>query len=183
MIDSRSPTGGCPAGRSACGPRLPSSLCHHQTGTVSDGEVEVEEVPAGQTQRAAEALLALRPRWHTADALINVIDTQLRPSGYRLAGAFLSGKPHQAVAVAGFRRLTALAWGDYLYLDDLSTLPAERGAGHADGLMTWLAAEAVRLGCETLHLDSGVGPDRAPAHRLYMRHRLRISAYHFQRDL
>ncbi len=46
--------------------------------------------------------------------------------------------------------------------------------------MDWLAEEAARLDCEGLQLDSGVAADRAPAHRLYMRHQLRISAHHFE---
>ena len=144
--------------------------------------IVVEEVPLGSTRLAAEAMLALRPRWETVDELVDVIDARLRPAGYRLVGVFRDGQD-AALAVAGFRELTALAWGHYLYVDDLSTLPAERGAGHGDRLMTWLGEEARRLGCEGLHLDSGVGADRAPAHRLYMRHKLRISAHHFQRDL
>jgi hypothetical protein len=49
--------------------------------------------------------------------------------------------------------------------------------------MDWLDQEAARLGCEGLHLDSGVAADRAPAHRLYMRHKLRISAHHFERGI
>ncbi|PZS39466.1 MAG: GNAT family N-acetyltransferase [Pseudonocardiales bacterium] len=143
---------------------------------------EVQEIPEGSTERVADAMLALRPRWGTASALVNVIDTRLRPVGYRLAGVFRDDEK-SAVAVAGFREVTALAWGHYLYVDDVSTLPAERGAGHADRLMTWLGGEGRRLGCESLHLDSGVDLDRAPAHRLYMRHKLRISAHHFERDL
>lgn len=127
-------------------------------------------------------MLVLRPRWGDEHALPNMIDSRLRPAGYRLVGVFRDDDP-SAVAVAGFRVVEALAWGTYLYVDDLSTLPAARGAGYADRLVTWLEEEAERLGCEAVHLDSGVGPDRAAAHRLYMRHKLRISAHHFQRDL
>ena len=76
-----------------------------------------------------------------------------------------------------------LAWGHYLYVDDLSTVPAARGRGHADLLMAWVVDQARRLGCEAVHLDSGVGADRAAAHRLYMRHHLRISSHHFQLEL
>src|ERR1700736_600867 len=101
-------------------------------------------------------MLALRPRWGTSSKLVDVIDTQLRPAGYRLVGVFQDGEV-SAIAVAGFREVIALAWGRYLYVDDISTLAAERGAGHADRLMTWLENEAQRLGCEGLHLDSGVG--------------------------
>jgi hypothetical protein len=58
-----------------------------------------------------------------------------------------------------------------------------RSAGSVRKLMYWLEQEAGRLGSEGLHLDSGVAADRAPAHRLYMRHKLRISAHHFEREV
>jgi GNAT superfamily N-acetyltransferase len=144
--------------------------------------IKIREILKGDTELAADAMLALRPRWNTAAELTDVIDTRLRPIGYRLLGVF-RGDNERAVAVAGFREMITLAWGHHLYVDDISTLPSERGNGHANRLMTWLGEEGRRLGCESLHLDSGVGPDRAPAHRLYMRHKLRISAYHFERDL
>jgi hypothetical protein len=32
------------------------------------------------------------------------------------------------------------------------------------------------------HLDSGVGPDRTDAHRLYFNKRMRIAAFHFSRQ-
>jgi GNAT superfamily N-acetyltransferase len=146
------------------------------------GTVKIEEIHEGATERAAEAMLVLRPRWGTASELVSVIDTRLRPAGYRLVGVFRADEV-SAVAVAGFREVTALAWRRYLYVDDLCTLPAERGGGYADRLVTWLAEEGRRLGCESLHLDSGVAADRAPAHRLYMRHKLRISAHHFEVQL
>ena len=144
--------------------------------------MKIQEISERCTRQAATAMLALRPRWGSADALVELIDLHLRPHGYRLIGVFLD-EDQPAVAVAGFREMTTLAWGRYLYVDDLSTLPAERNAGHGARLMTWLVAEAERLGCEGVHLDSGVSEDRAAAHRLYMRHKLRISAHHFQRSL
>ena len=49
--------------------------------------------------------------------------------------------------------------------------------------MAWVDEEAARAGCGELHLDSGVGPDREAAHRFYFRHRLRITSYHFAREL
>jgi GNAT superfamily N-acetyltransferase len=127
-------------------------------------------------------MLELRPRWETAAAIVDFIDDSLRPAGYRLIGAF-DGQESDALAVAGFREVRALAWGHYLYVDDVSTVPRARRSGHAERLMSWLTEEARRLGCEGLHLDSGVAADRAPAHRLYMRHGLRISAHHFERPI
>ena len=142
----------------------------------------VREIAPGSTPQAAAALLLLRPRWSTEAEIVRRVDELQRAAGYRLAGVFRAGED-VALAVAGFRMVTALAWGRYLYVDDLSTLAEERGAGHGDLLMSWLAEEGLRTGCEALHLDSGVGVDRATAHRLYMRHKLRISAHHFEREL
>jgi GNAT superfamily N-acetyltransferase len=70
-----------------------------------------------------------------------------------------------------------------MYIDDVSTLETARGNGFADELMRWVIAEAKRRQCTEVHLDSGVGSDRAPAHRLYMRNRLRISAHHFSLEV
>jgi GNAT superfamily N-acetyltransferase len=86
-------------------------------------------------------------------------------------------------AVAGFRVLETLAHGRLLYVDDLSTHPAARRRGHARALLEWCAREARRLGCAELQLDSGVGPDRLGAHRLYFNSGMRIGAHHFERAL
>jgi GNAT superfamily N-acetyltransferase len=99
-----------------------------------------------------------------------------RAEGYRLAGSFNNPGDH-AVAAAGFRLGHNLAWGHYLYVDDLVTCAAHRGKGHADALMRWLFAEATRLGCDQLHLDSGT--HRLDAHRFYFKHDLTISSFHF----
>lgn len=141
--------------------------------------IEVREIGADETWRGAEAMLELRRRWVDADTVVDAIDTVLRPVGYRLVGAFEPGA-QSAASVCGFRPAMMLAWGRYLYVDDLSTVLSARGRGHADLLLAWVEDEARRLGCESVHLDSGVGADRAAAHRLYMRHHFRISSHHFQ---
>jgi GNAT superfamily N-acetyltransferase len=110
------------------------------------------------------------------------VDGVLRPTGYRLIGAVLSGR-EQAVAVAGFRIGDSLAWGRYLYVDDLSTALEARRQGHAGALLDWLMKEGRALGCDQLHLDSGTGRERFDAHRLYHKHELAISSHHFARGL
>ncbi|GAA3996310.1 GNAT family N-acetyltransferase [Deinococcus rubellus] len=99
--------------------------------------------------------------------------------GYRLAASF--DGTGEAQAVCGFRVLNFLYSGRQLYIDDLSTVPAARGRGHARALLAWAEAEARRLGCESLHLDSGV--QRFPAHRLYLGTGMDITAHHFARSL
>jgi GNAT superfamily N-acetyltransferase len=140
---------------------------------------EIREIPENETARAARALLELRPQRAPAEALVALTDRQ-RTAGYRLVGSFEPGE-EDAAAVAGFRLQENLAWGRHLYVDDLVTRADRRGRGHGGALMRWLAVEACRAGCDELHLDSGVGADRADAHRLYFNAGLRISSYHFQR--
>lgn len=82
------------------------------------------------------------------------------------------------VAVAGFRLSETLAWGRYLYVDDLATLASERSRGHGARLLDWLSDHARRSGCAQLHLDSGV--QRQGAHRFYLREGLSITSHHFQ---
>jgi hypothetical protein len=43
--------------------------------------------------------------------------------------------------------------------------------------------EGRRQGCTQFHLDSGVGPEREDAHRLYFNTGLRITSYHFAAPL
>ena len=102
--------------------------------------------------------------------------------GCRVAASFEPGDA-AAAAVAGFRVGTNLAWGQHVYVDDLVTREAVRNRGHADAVMAWVEDEARRAGCGQLHLDSGLGPDRADAHRFYFRHGLTIVSHHFAKGL
>ena len=138
----------------------------------------IRELPAGETGLAYEALRELRPHHTDRDGFVARVDGLQRPEGYRIVAAFEDGA-EQACAAAGFRLVHNLAWGNFLYVDDLSTLPAARGRGHASRLLKWIAEEARREGCDAVHLDSGVGPERQNAHRRYFDAGMRISSYHF----
>jgi GNAT superfamily N-acetyltransferase len=123
---------------------------------------------------------ALRTHYTDEAEFVRRVDEVQRPEGYRLVGAF---EGDRCVAVAGFRVTHHLAWHDTLYVDDLSTLPEARGRGYGGALLEWCKAEGMRLGCTQLHLDSGVGPEREDAHRLYFNTGLRITSYHFAAPL
>jgi GNAT superfamily N-acetyltransferase len=141
----------------------------------------IRELSTGDTHLAYAAMLELRPKiGSSADFVRTVNDTQ-RPQGYRLIASFEDEDDEQAAGAAGFRVLDYLAWGHALYCDDLTTRERYRGRGHAGALMDWMIEEARRLGCGEFHLDSGVGPDRQTAHRLYFNKKMRISSFHFQR--
>jgi GNAT superfamily N-acetyltransferase len=122
----------------------------------------------------------LRPNVGDQEAFARHVDEVQRPEGYRLVGVSEDGR---VVAVAGFRVMTNLVSGRVLYVDDLSTHPEARRRGHGAELLEWCEAEARRLGCEELHLDSAVGPERQDAHRLYLNAGMRIAAHHFEKGL
>jgi GNAT superfamily N-acetyltransferase len=140
----------------------------------------LREILPPDTALAFAAMRALRPELPDEAAFVQRVDEVQRPEGYRLVGAF-EDSSHEAVAVAGFRVAHSISWGRHLYVDDLSTLPDARRRGHARRLLEWLVEEGRRSGCEQLHLDSGVGPNRADAHRLYLNAGMVISAHHFAR--
>jgi GNAT superfamily N-acetyltransferase len=143
---------------------------------------ELREIVPPDTALAFPAMQALRPHFADEAAFVERVDDVQRAEGYRLVGVF-EDEPAHALAVAGFRLGHMLAWGRFLYVDDLSTLPEVRRRGYGRQLLDWLGGEAERLGCEQLHLDSGVGPDRIDAHRLYFNAGLAISSFHFARRL
>ena len=142
----------------------------------------VRELHEGETHLAARALLELRAWVGDADAIVETIDSVQRPDGYRLIGSFDDGEP-DAAGVAGFRVQQNLASGRHLYVDDLVTAADRRGRGHAAALFEWMFEEGRRLDCPSFQLDSGVGPERADAHRFYFNQGLRIVSYHFARRL
>jgi GNAT superfamily N-acetyltransferase len=137
----------------------------------------VREIERGETRRAFPAMAELRTHLSSEDQFVERVDGIQRPEGYRLVGAFEDAGAADAVAVAGFRLGNSLAWGRFVYVDDLVTRKDHRSRGHAAALMDWLVAEARRLGCEQLHLDSG--SHRHDAHRFYLRHGLHIPGFHF----
>ncbi len=80
-------------------------------------------------------------------------------------------------AVGGIRISECLAWGRFLYIDDLVTNEHSRSSGHGALLFNWIRDYAVSNGCAQLHLDSGV--QRFAAHRFYLHHRMNIDCHHF----
>jgi GNAT superfamily N-acetyltransferase len=146
---------------------------------AQDGGVIREVVPP-DTGLAFKAMRALRTDLADEDAFVRAVDDVQRPEGYRLAGVFEEGE-RDALAVAGFRTAHSLAWGHYIYVDDLSTLPEARRRGYGRELLNWVIDEGRRFGCDQLHLDSSVELDRADAHRLYLNAGLVIAAHHFTR--
>jgi len=98
--------------------------------------------------------------------------------GYQLAFADIGS---HAVAVAGFRISECLAYGRFLYVDDLVVDETGRSQKYGQRIFDWLIEYAKLHNCEQLHLDSGV--QRFDAHRFYLRQRMKIASHHFSLDL
>ena len=99
---------------------------------------------------------------------------ELAGGGYRLAMHSAGG---QVVTVAGYRFLHNFHLGRHLYVEDLVTDDAARGAGHGRVMLDWLRDQARAAGCA--HLDLLSGTQRTGAHRFYGREGLVIAAFAF----
>ena len=128
---------------------------------------------AEQEIRACYPVMAeLRP--HVApDEFLRRVKRQTAHAGYQLA-CLTDG---EVQAVAGFRISECLAWGKFLYVDDLVARKQERSKGYGGALFDWLVGYAKVEQCEQFHLDSGV--QRFAAHRFYLRRRMIIECHHF----
>ena len=133
--------------------------------------IGVAETPE-DIARCFPVMRELRPHFEMEGFLAQV--ERQRADGYRLAFVEADGVVE---ACAGFRVLENLAWGRFLYVDDLVTAESARSHGDGAQLMDWLIAQARAAGCAQLHLDSGV--QRFAAHRFYLRERMEITSHHF----
>lgn len=138
-------------------------------------KIQVAESDA-QILACFPVLRELRPQLEEASFVQRV--RTLERSGYRLAYLEDAGA---VVAVTGFRVGDSLAWGHYLYVDDLVTASSVRSRGFGAAVFAWLCDFAERQGCEQLHLESGV--QRKGAHRFYLREGMELSSYHFSKHL
>ena len=126
--------------------------------------------------RCYPVMAQLRPHLTESDFLERV--ERQAPEGYTLA--FVEDAD-RVVSVAGFRFLNNLAWGKFLYVDDLVTDERVRSKGYGQQLLTWLIEHARAKACDELHLDSGV--QRFGAHRFYLAAGMDITCHHFAMKL
>lgn len=115
----------------------------------------------------------LRPHLRDASELVERVQRQAQ-DGYRLVALWQEGA---VVALAGYRVQENLVHGRFFYVDDLVTSEKLRSQGHGEMLMDFLKAEASRLGCARLALDTPL--DNYLGHRFYFRNGLLARALRF----
>ncbi|GAA3627207.1 GNAT family N-acetyltransferase [Flavivirga jejuensis] len=119
----------------------------------------------------------LRPCIEEANYVDLIRELEIK-SNYQLLGVEVDNKIE---AVSGFRISQSIAWGKYLYIDDLITTSNSRSGGHGKEMLDWLSEYAKKNLCKRIDLDSGV--QRFGAHRFYLRERMDIICYHFMKTL
>ena len=109
---------------------------------------------------------------------LDLVKGQQAEVGFQLAALKAGGR---ITCVAGFRVCRSLGWGKYLYVDDLVTAAPRRSKGDGKKMFDWLVANARKLDCDALRLDSKLS--RHEAHRFYLRERMDIDCFHFRLTL
>jgi GNAT superfamily N-acetyltransferase len=147
-------------------------------GPVASAAGTIRHVDNDQDVLACFPLMRqLRPNLDTAEAFLERWRHQTIV-GYRLAALWQGDQP---VALAGFRLQENLIHGVHFYVDDLVTDESLRSTGQGHAIMDWLKAEASRLGCHRMILDTPL--TNALGHRFYFRHGLLARALRFSIDL
>ena len=106
------------------------------------------------------------------------VKKQSQTGKYQVAALFDDGHVR---CVAGYRISECLAWGKFMYVDDLVSDQDGRSKNYGKQMVDWLVDEARKNGCQEFHLDSGV--QRHGAHRFYLRERMDIACFHFARKV
>jgi GNAT superfamily N-acetyltransferase len=121
--------------------------------------ITIRTVSAGETAQAAAALCELWPKYQAE--VVTQVDELLRPQ-WLPPDRPVGRRSPIAVCALGYRIQYSPGWASRCTVD-IATLPEWRGKGFAAELMAWVEAEAKRLGCSAVHLDSGW---RGPAARI-----------------
>ncbi len=85
------------------------------------------------------------------------------------------------VSLAGFRFQETMAWGKFIYVDDLITHPRYLKRGYAKNILDWVCELAKNKLCNEVHLDSSY--QRNNAHRLYLNNGFLMTSHHFSKKL
>ncbi|HLL67986.1 MAG TPA: GNAT family N-acetyltransferase [Micromonosporaceae bacterium] len=122
-----------------------------------------------------EVYRQLRPHLDSVGEFVERYHRQ-QAEGFELA--FVRDGAGAVAGAAGFRLMHTMAWGRICYLDDLIVDAGRRGTGLGTLLLRFVQQEALRRGCDSVHLDTGYG--RHSAHRSYLRNGFDLICHHLE---
>jgi ribosomal protein S18 acetylase RimI-like enzyme len=126
-------------------------------------EIRPAETP-DEWKACFPVMFALRPHLTGAPELVARVLSQTA-RGYRLLAAW---RDAAVIGAAGYRIQENLMRGRFCYVDDLVVMEAERRNGLGARLLDAVAAEARKLACPRLTLDTAL--DNLLGQRFYFRY-------------
>ncbi|MFF9507998.1 GNAT family N-acetyltransferase [Streptomyces sp. NPDC014724] len=142
--------------------------------------MKILDLEPGDARLAADLLPVLRElRPHLTENLFREVYEKGYAQGLRFSAAY--DDEGVCVGVAGWRVIDNTSQIRMLYVDDLVTADGARSTGVGRRLLGHLEERAREAGCLHLTLDSGT--QRTEAHRFYLRERLNIVAFNFDKVL
>ncbi|MFB6941665.1 GNAT family N-acetyltransferase [Streptomyces sp. NPDC060286] len=142
--------------------------------------MKIIDLEPGDARLAADLLPVLRElRPHLTENLFRDVYDKGYAQGLRFSAAY--DDEGVCVGVAGWRVIDNTSQIRMLYVDDLVTADGARSTGVGRRLLGHLEERAREAGCLHLTLDSGT--QRTEAHRFYLRERLNIVAFNFDKAL
>ena len=140
--------------------------------------MQLLDLPPGHPGWASALPVLQELRTELTAALLEGVLADGAPQGPRFLAAF---DEEQCLGVAGWRIVANTNALLMLYIDDLVTTNRARSRGVGAMLLRELESRAIRAGCLSLELDSGV--ERHSAHRFYERQGMDTVAQHFSKRL
>ncbi|KUJ68034.1 GCN5 family acetyltransferase [Streptomyces albus subsp. albus] len=142
--------------------------------------MKIIDLEPGDARLATDLLPVLRQlRPHLTEDVLREVYAEGYPQGLRFTAAYTD--QGDCVGAAGWRIVANTSALRMLYVDDLVTSADARSTGVGHQLIGYLEQRARETGCRLLSLDSGT--HRTDAHRFYLRERMAIGAFHFDKEL
>ncbi|MEV0493806.1 GNAT family N-acetyltransferase [Streptomyces atratus] len=142
--------------------------------------MKITDLEPGDPRLTTDLLPVLRElRPHLTEDLFHEVYGKGYPQGLRFTA--VHDGDGACVGAAGWRIVDNTSQIRKLYVDDLVTAAHARSTGVGHLLLGYLEQRAREAGCLDLSLDSGT--HRTDAHRFYLRERLDIVAFSFNKRL
>ena len=130
-----------------------------------------------EIQQCWEVAFLLRPHMNKLN-WTSMIWEMMQNEKYCIAGIMDNDK---CVAFAGYRHMTTLHSGNFIYIDDLCTLESHRGKGLASQLLRHVKSIAISGGKDAVVLDTDFSNDTAQ--KVYLKNGFKLAALHLSCDL
>ncbi|MBT1706820.1 GNAT family N-acetyltransferase [Fulvivirgaceae bacterium PWU5] len=130
-----------------------------------------------EVQQCWEVVSLLRPHLNKSN-WIALAEEMMQQEQYFIDGIFDND---QFVAFAGYRYMTTLHTGNFIYIDDLCTLESHRGKGLASLLLEHVKSIAIANNKDAVALDTDFTNNGAQ--KVYLKSGFKLAALHLLCDV